>query len=591
MTLFRRSVARVLPALAACLLAVTPAAEAAVTTTPEVPSDLATDMAPCASGPARPLINNPTPTLSAVARDADGGNISVEFEWWTLDGALIGQQVTAQLGSGTRFSVLVQPQLPDGGTFAWRARAHDDTSASGWSGWCEFSLDSTGPQGPPTVTSSSFPEYDFGAELGVRGEFTFGPNGATDVTGYDYGFSENAPWHVGAGPDGTATVPITIWEFRSHDLYVYAVDAAGNRSWDYYAYNFIPSESERTPSGVYGDHNGEGLADILGVQAAGQRHTRFLTLTSNGAGFYPPVRTWDSGPNTGFAVDRIRHVRGDFDGDGLTDVAVLRDEGGSRTTAWIFRSQGNGYVAPAGPAWDSGPGAWSALDGKVVAGDFNGDGRDDLGVLQRYPDAPVKLWLFYGSATGLSSPLLVWDSGATGLDWAHVALFAGDVNGDGLSDVGALYRNSDTRTTMWIAYGTSAGVAAPIAVWDSGPGKWSWDDTKPVAGDVNGDGRTDVAAFYRERSGRTALWLFNGSPGGVGAPVEVWNSDRQSVDWSQVKPIAGDYDGDGLADVGAFYGLPGGQASLSVFHGTPSGVAPPEQQWRGTLDWATIAVQ
>ncbi|HEU5476181.1 MAG TPA: VCBS repeat-containing protein [Actinophytocola sp.] len=86
--------------------------------------------------------------------------------------------------------------------------------------------------------------------------------------------------------------------------------------------------------------NGDGLADLVGVQQVDADETAYLTWMSNGAGLYAPVRTWDSGPNTAFTADRIQPVTGDFNGDGRSDVAVLRDEGNNGITVWLFGATG-----------------------------------------------------------------------------------------------------------------------------------------------------------------------------------------------------------------------------------------------------------
>jgi len=72
-----------------------------------------------------------------------------------------------------------------------------------------------------------------------------------------------------------------------------------------------------------------------------------------------------------------------------------------------------------------------------------------------------------------------------------------------------------------------------VKVWDSGTGSWSWDRSKLVAGDFNGDGKDDVGVSYdygtrsdgRVRSG---LWTFTSSDDGFNTPVKHWDSASQS---------------------------------------------------------------
>jgi hypothetical protein len=43
--------------------------------------------------------------------------------------------------------------------------------------------------------------------------------------------------------------------------------------------------------------------------------------------------------------------------------------------------------------------------------------------------------------------------------------------------------------------GSSSGPGSPAVVWDSGVNGWDWNAIKPVSGDFNGDGKTDIGVF------------------------------------------------------------------------------------------------
>lgn len=132
------------------------------------------------------------------------------------------------------------------------------------------------------------------------------------------------------------------------------------------------------------------------------------------------------------------------------------------------------------------------------AGDTNGDGCEDLLVGSPVWNNVGQVYLFRGSIVGLNaSPASSLPGTRVGERYGQVVAGAGDVNGDGYCDI--LIGQPDyslTSTDRGAAYlhlGGSAGVAA-TAAWSVAGG--STDDRMGAAlasaGDVNGDGFSDV---------------------------------------------------------------------------------------------------
>jgi FG-GAP-like repeat len=75
-----------------------------------------------------------------------------------------------------------------------------------------------------------------------------------------------------------------------------------------------------------------------------------------------------------------QRLKGDFTGDGKSDVAVVYDFANLQTRFYVLTSTGSAFSAPA--VWyDSGAGTWDWTRSKAVVADFNGDGKSDIGVL------------------------------------------------------------------------------------------------------------------------------------------------------------------------------------------------------------------
>ena len=122
---------------------------------------------PCVTGSGRPHVMS-IPQLSAVVTDPEGGQVKVKYEWWVTGGSLIGSTVTGMGTSGSWLPPAVIPpgDLAEGGTYSWRAQAGDAYDWGGWSGWCEFTVDTLVPTslntGPPSSCVSTSGGTDTG---------------------------------------------------------------------------------------------------------------------------------------------------------------------------------------------------------------------------------------------------------------------------------------------------------------------------------------------------------------------------------------------------------------------------------------------
>ncbi|RKR89236.1 hypothetical protein BDK92_3576 [Micromonospora pisi] len=207
---------------------------------PSVPTDLTTGSdKPCATTAPGPLLGRGNVGLAATISDPDnvsGGsadNLTALFAVWPVDNPAARVERTTGLTGVGRVGVGIPLEyLEHGGSYAWAVRTSDPQDASAWSATCYFNMDMTGPDQPPTVSSTDYPDDgNFHSGTGIPGEFSFGPNGVTDIEGYYYSTVGGAlgDW-VAAGPGGTATVTITPQESGGASLYVTSVDRAGNRS-------------------------------------------------------------------------------------------------------------------------------------------------------------------------------------------------------------------------------------------------------------------------------------------------------------------------------------------------------------------------
>ncbi len=207
-----------------------------------------------------------------------------------------------------------------------------------------------------------------------------------------------------------------------------------------------------------------------------------------------------------------RTFSGDFNGDGFSDTAAFEDFGGGITALQVWLSNGSAFVYSA--AW------WSynsydanLITGRVVCGDFNGDGKDDIAAVYDYlgGDAAIHVWLSTGSSFSYQSNSGWWFDYAYGTSQITWRIVAGDFNGDGKDDIAAAYDYGMPAMTIhvWLSTGSSF-VYQSNSGWYSNSQYGAERITgRMVAGDFNGDGKDDIAAVYDYLGGNTAIhvWL------------------------------------------------------------------------------------
>lgn len=238
-----------------------------------------------------------------------------------------------------------------------------------------------------------------------------------------------------------------------------------------------------------------------------------------------------------FPVGSTNQLTGDFNGDGLTDVAAYYRTNGR----WLVAlSTGNGFLAPQ---------IWATFTAgtpfaKQIVGDFNNDGKDDIGNF--ITTSGLSRWLMnLSTGSGFSKGTLWANTTKYGVSgWARHLV--GDFNGDGFTDI-ASFRNISTSVARWYVNLSNGSSAFTTTLWAnfSTISLSGW--TSAVVGDFNADGKDDIANFFN-RSGVARWWVSLSN--GTAFTTTLFGSMSTATGWTN--QAAGDFNNDGRTDLVSF---------------------------------------
>jgi len=290
------------------------------------------------------------------------------------------------------------------------------------------------------------------------------------------------------------------------------------------------------------DLDGGGFGDVgLFVEGEDAGTTEALVLGSNGR-----TLTTHSDQAVSFALSAtLGWVTADLTGDGREDLAVLVGGAGGPQLL-VLPAIGSGF-GPAQLWWDGtvrNP-RLTPAELSLVSADWNADGRADLGLLAPAPGKPgaARLYRILSTGSGLEPAEAVW-TGA--LDLAGTNAFGGDFNGDGRGDLALVEDRGDAGTALTVlaARPTGGGFSAP-ADWFVEK-KLAWRDVIPLAADVDGDGRDDI--IFVARGGATPeIFLYRAGVRSF-ARVDLGAAPPGSA-WRVHAWATSDLDRDGAADL------------------------------------------
>ncbi|MFE5816234.1 VCBS repeat-containing protein [Streptomyces sp. NPDC056479] len=291
-----------------------------------------------------------------------------------------------------------------------------------------------------------------------------------------------------------------------------------------------------------------------------KHHLRLALATATAAALTGGLLTFAA--STATAADSATVPHADFNGDGRGDVAFSADGAyvnGKKDAGQLVVLYGTATGVSSAKRHTisqnttGAPGTAEAGDRfgyDTAFADFNGDGYDDIAVGAQGEDVGSDvdgggLAILWGSASGITGEgVTIADPAPTAHDRWGKNLAAGDFDGDGKADLAVGSNNA----TLYVFKGGFAVSGIPGGRYTIKPPIMGADANGPLnlsAGDVNGDGRTDLVVDGYEYQTDYG-WNENSYIPGASSGLAVGNIRTLKPG---VITAIGDIDNDGFGDI------------------------------------------
>ncbi len=239
----------------------------------------------------------------------------------------------------------------------------------------------------------------------------------------------------------------------------------------------------------------------------------------------------------------------DVNGDGKDDMILVRKANGKYAFS-VYNGQSTGYLSS--PTTTTSTRNFS-YDEEPFCGDFNGDGRTDI-LLHYAVNSYRHFSMFLGQSNGTFGSEISISSTRYHDELLYpYKAFVADHDGDGKDDFILIYENNSYNIGILVYKGknTSSYLIDATSTYSSSVPYHSYEEK--LAGDFNGDGKTDIVIHSKNSNDYRVLYTFASQGNGSFALGTLTSSKTIDIVNHPYKLLVGDQNHDGRDDLLVHY--------------------------------------
>ncbi len=306
-----------------------------------------------------------------------------------------------------------------------------------------------------------------------------------------------------------------------------------------------------------GDFDADGKVDLASSSPIYSSYAGRVYIFYGDGSIPTTAATADVKITTSYSLDEFGRSlgAGDMNNDGRTDlVASAGSYFNSTGRTYIFYNDGSIPTATASADVTITGEGGTYFGSSLATGDFNVDGKTDVAVGANLAAGNVgRVYIFYSQNGQVNTNQSIL--GVATSDQFGIALTTGDFNADGRTDlaVGADgYSSSTGRAYIFYGDGQIPTTAATADVTITGNATGDKFGASLVSGDLNADGKTDLAIGgwgYSSTTGRVYIFYNDGSIPTTAGTADVTITGASTSDAFGVVLVVGDLNASGTLDL------------------------------------------